>query len=153
MSIDNIPIGDPSESTLPILDPMSAMPGQSADQPAFAAPHTRPTDLVRVAVIGYGYWGPNVVRNFHGLDHCEVVSVCDKDKAVLTRASRQYPAIQMTTDFSEVLLSPQIDAVAIVTPVWTHFALAKAALENGKHVFLEKPLTSTTEQAEELIEL
>ena len=112
-----------------------------------------PADLLRVAVIGYGYWGPNVVRNLHSLENCEVVSVCDKNVAVLGRARRQYPAIQMTTDFSEILTSPQIDAVAIVTPVWTHFALAKSALENGKHVFLEKPLTSTTEQAEELIEL
>src|SRR6185503_6597860 len=87
------------------------------------------------------------------LERCEVVSVCDKNPAVLKRARRQYPGIQMTTDVSEILTSRQIDAVAIVTPVWTHFALAKAALENGKHVFLEKPLTSTTEQAEELIEL
>src|SRR5205814_198219 len=72
---------------------------------------------------------------------------------VLKRARRQYPTVQMTTDFSDILTSPDIDAVAIVTPVWTHFPLAKAALQNGKHVFLEKPLTSTTEQAEELIEL
>jgi predicted dehydrogenase len=155
MSIDNIPVADPRTSTLPILDPLSTMLGRPSEQPVSAAgePDKRPADLVRVAVIGYGYWGPNVVRNLHSLDHCEVVSVCDKNTAVLKRASRQYPAIQMTTDFAEVLSSPRIDAVAIVTPVWTHFALAKAALENGKHVFLEKPLTSTTEQAEELIEL
>src|SRR5204862_5479492 len=89
----------------------------------------------------------------HSLETCEVASVCDKNAAVLKRASHQYPAIEMTTDFAGILSSPRIDAVAIVTPVWTHFALAKAALENGKHVFLEKPLTSTTEQAEDLIEL
>jgi len=153
MSIDNIPAVDPSTSTLPMVDPLTTILAQPAEQPAFAEPDKRPADLIRVAVIGYGYWGPNVVRNLHSLEHCEVVSVCDKNTAVLERASRQYPAIQMTTDFSEVLSSPRIDAVAIVTPVWTHFALAKAALENGKHVFLEKPLTSTTEQAEELIEL
>jgi predicted dehydrogenase len=153
MSIDNIPAVDPSTSTLPMVDPLTTILAQPAEQPAFAGPDKRPADLVRVAVIGYGYWGPNVVRNLHSLEHCEVISVCDKNSTVLKRASRQYPAIQMTTDFSEVLSSPQIDAVAIVTPVWTHFALAKAALENGKHVFLEKPLTSTTEQAEELIEL
>jgi predicted dehydrogenase len=152
MSIDNIPVADRT-SALTILDPLSTMLGRPSEQPVSAEPDKRPADLVRVAVIGYGYWGPNVVRNLHGLEHCEVVSVCDKNTAVLKRASRQYPAIQMTTDFAEVLSSPQIDAVAIVTPVWTHFALAKAALENGKHVFLEKPLTSTTEQAEELIEL
>jgi predicted dehydrogenase len=153
MSIDNIPAADSGRGTLPILDPLSPMLGRPSEQPEYAEPDKRPADLVRVAVIGYGYWGPNVVRNLHSLDHCEVVSVCDKNTAVLKRASRQYPAIQMTTDFAAILSSPQIDAVAIVTPVWTHFALAKAALQNGKHVFLEKPLTSTTEQAEELIEL
>jgi predicted dehydrogenase len=113
----------------------------------------KPADLLRMAVIGYGYWGPNVVRNLHSLDNCDVVAVCDKSPAALKSASRLYPGILLTTELADVLTSPHIDAVAIVTPVWTHFALAKAALENGKHVFLEKPLTSTTEQAEELIEL
>jgi predicted dehydrogenase len=108
---------------------------------------------VRVGVIGYGYWGPNIVRNLHGLDNCELVSVCDKSTAALRRAHRLYPAIQLTTDFNEILTSPDIDAVAVVTPVWTHFELAKAALLNGKHVFVEKPFTSTSQQAEELIEL
>jgi predicted dehydrogenase len=113
----------------------------------------RPADVLRVGVVGYGYWGPNVVRNLHSLDSCELVSICDKNEAVLRRARRQYPAVQMTTDVADIITSPDIDAVAIVTPVWTHFPLAKRALENGKHVFLEKPLTSTTEQAEDLIEL
>lgn len=110
-------------------------------------------DLVRVGVIGYGYWGPNVVRNFYGLENCQVLAVCDKNSDALLRASRVYPGVHLTTDFAEILASPQIDAVAVVTPVWTHFELAKAALENGKHVFVEKPLTSTSQQAEELIEL
>ena len=82
---------------------------------------------VRVGVIGYGYWGPNIVRNLHGLEHCEVVSVCDKSPAALKRAQKSYPGVHLTTDFSDVLQSPDIDAVAIVTPVWTHFELAKAA--------------------------
>ena len=111
------------------------------------------SDVVRVGVIGYGYWGPNVVRNFHGLERCQVLTVCDKSPAALLRASRLYPAVHMTTDFTEVLTSPDIDAVAVVTPVWTHFDLARAALLNGKHVFVEKPFTSTSRQAEELIEL
>jgi predicted dehydrogenase len=153
MSIDNMPVEEPSSNPVSILDPLSSMMGQPTERPEYSQPHKSPADLVRVAVIGYGYWGPNVVRNLYSLENCEVVSVCDKNTAVLKRASRQYPAIRMTTDFAEILSSPQIDAVAIVTPVWTHFALAKSALENGKHVFLEKPLTSTTEQAEELIEL
>ncbi|MGB7220848.1 MAG: Gfo/Idh/MocA family oxidoreductase [Vicinamibacterales bacterium] len=109
--------------------------------------------VVRVGVIGYGYWGPNIVRNFHGLDNCQVVAVCDKNPASLRRAQKAYPSVQMTADFNEILTSPDIDAVAVITPVWTHFDLAKAALQNGKHVFVEKPFTSTSQQAEELIEL
>jgi len=111
------------------------------------------TDVVRVGVVGYGYWGPNVVRNLHSLDKCELVAVCDKSADALRRASRVYPGVQLTSDLSDVLTSTEIDAVAVVTPVWTHFELAKAALENGKHVFVEKPFTSTAAQAEELIEL
>ena len=108
---------------------------------------------VRVGVIGFGYWGPNIVRNFHSLEHCQVVAVCDKNASALNRAQRSYPGVQLTSDFAEILRSPDIDAVAIITPVWTHFELAKAALENGKHVFVEKPFTSTSAQAEELIEI
>jgi predicted dehydrogenase len=108
---------------------------------------------VRCGVIGYGYWGPNIVRNLHGIAGCEVVSVCDRNPAALTRAQRLYPALNLTNDSSEILHAPDIDAIAIVTPVWTHFELAKAALENGKHVFVEKPFTSTSEQAEQLVEL
>jgi predicted dehydrogenase len=115
--------------------------------------HQSPENLVRVGVIGYGYWGPNIVRNLYGLDNCRVSAVCDKSPAALRRAQRLYPHVHLTTDFSDILNSPEIDAVAIVTPVWTHFQLAKAALMNGKHVFVEKPFTSTSEQAEELIEL
>lgn len=108
---------------------------------------------LRVGVIGYGYWGPNVVRNLFGLDACAVVAVCDRNPAALQRASRAYPGLHVTTDASEVLRSPDVDAVAVVTPVWTHYDLARTALEHGKHVFVEKPFTSTSRQAEELIEL
>ena len=80
-------------------------------------------------------------------------AVCDRSPAALKRAGRAYPGVELTTDPATVLRSPDIDAVAVVTPVWTHFELAKAALENGKHVFVEKPFTSTSAQAEELIEL
>jgi predicted dehydrogenase len=123
------------------------------DIPRYGAVSDKDSNAVRVGIIGYGYWGPNIVRNFHGLDSCDVVAVCDKSPDALRRAGRAYPNIQLTTDFSEILQSPDIDAVAIVTPVWTHFDLAKAALQNGKHVFVEKPFTSTARQAEELIEL
>jgi predicted dehydrogenase len=109
--------------------------------------------MIRVGIIGYGYWGPHIARNFHGADDCEVTVICDKNPAAHKRIQRAYPSVRATCDVSEVLCSPQIDAVAVITPVWTHFELAKTALENGKHVFVEKPFTSTTAQAEELIEL
>jgi predicted dehydrogenase len=111
------------------------------------------SDLIRVGVIGYGYWGPNIVRNFVGLDDCDVVTICDKSPAALKRAHRAYPHLKLETDFDTILASPDVDAVAVITPVWTHYELAKAALLNGKHVFVEKPFTSTSAQAEELIEL
>jgi predicted dehydrogenase len=110
-------------------------------------------ETVRFGVIGYGYWGPNVVRNLHSLEGSHLVSICDQSTNALKRAKQIYPQVETTRDSASVLTSKEIDAVAIVTPVWTHYELAKKALENGKHVFVEKPLTSTVEQAEELIEL
>jgi predicted dehydrogenase len=116
-------------------------------------PAVNGSSTVRVGVIGYGYWGPNIVRNFRALDNCEVVAVCDKSAAALRRAARAQPGVHLTTDFSDVLTCSEIDVVAIVTPVWTHYELAKAALLNGKHVFVEKPFVSSSQQGEELIEL
>src|SRR5580704_19384048 len=110
-------------------------------------------NTLRMGVIGYGYWGPNIVRNFHGQDKSRVVAVCDKSSKSLDRVRHAFPDVRTTNDCKELLTSPDIDAVAVVTPVWTHFELAKTALENGKHVFVEKPFTCTTAQAEELIEL
>ena len=109
--------------------------------------------MIRIGVIGYGYWGPNIVRNLHSLDSTRVEMVCDKSPAALARVRKSYPGITTVSDPAEILTSPQIDAVAVITPVWTHYQLAKAALENGKHIFVEKPFTSSTAQAEELIEL
>src|SRR5277367_4034545 len=126
-----------------------------SDESATKIP-TRPKsseNVLKVGVIGYGYWGPNIVRNFHGQERSRVVAVCDKSPKSLQRARMAVPDIATTSDFSELLTSPDIDAIAVVTPVWTHFELAKTALENGKHVFVEKPFTCTTAQAEELIEL
>src|SRR5690349_16285477 len=110
-------------------------------------------DVLRIGVIGYGYWGPNIVRNLHGQKSSQVAMVGDKSPAALSRVRQAYPGILTVSDPCEVLRSPQIDAVAVITPVWTHYELAKAALENGKHVFVEKPFTSTAAQAEALIEL
>ena len=114
----------------------------------------RTRNVVRVGVIGYGYWGPNIVRNLQGLENCAGRGGLRQEPGgAAPRARALYPDVHLTTDFAEVLQSPDIDAVAVVTPVWTHYELAKAALENGKHVFVEKPFTSTSQQAEELIEL
>jgi predicted dehydrogenase len=109
--------------------------------------------MINVGVIGYGYWGPNVVRNFHRLSTCHLVAVCDKNPLLLDRCLASYPGLQGTKDAEEIATSPRIDAVAIVTPVSTHYELARTCLENGKHVFVEKPFTATVAQAEELIEL
>jgi predicted dehydrogenase len=106
-----------------------------------------------MGVVGYGYWGPNIVRNLYALESCEVTALCDRSPSALQRAHRTYPGVQLTTCTDELLTNPSVDAVAIVTPVWTHYELAKRALENGKHVFVEKPFTSTAAQAETLIEL
>jgi predicted dehydrogenase len=109
--------------------------------------------MLRIGVVGYGYWGPNIVRNFNGVEGAKVTSVCDANKAVLNKAGKAYPGISTTSDVNDVLAAPDIDAVAVITPVSTHFELARKALENGKHVFVEKPFTATAAQAEELVEL
>ncbi|MGB6194546.1 MAG: Gfo/Idh/MocA family oxidoreductase, partial [Terracidiphilus sp.] len=104
-------------------------------------------------MIGYGYWGPNIVRNLVNLEDSKVLAIAEISPPARLRAEKAYPGIRVTGDASEVIKSPQIDAIAVVSPVWTHYELTKAALENGKHVFVEKPFTSNTTQAQELIEL
>ncbi len=106
-----------------------------------------------VGVIGYGYWGPNIVRNFCGLEKARVVGICDKNPQSLKKVRSLYPSISVTENDDEILKSKEIDIVAIITPVSTHFELAKQALLNGKHVFVEKPFTATVAQAEELVEI
>jgi len=109
--------------------------------------------MIRVGVIGYGYWGPNIVRNLNALESGRAHMVCDKSSVALARVRKAHPGIRTVSDPAEILCSPEIDAVAVVTPVWTHYELAKKALENGKHVFVEKPFTSNSAQAKELIDL
>ena len=104
-------------------------------------------------VIGYGYWGPNVVRNLASLEDSHVSAIAEVSAAARVRAQKAYPGVKVTANTAEVISSPEIDAIAVVTPVWTHYELVKAALENGKHVFVEKPFTSNAVQGEELIEL
>src|SRR3984893_10770233 len=109
--------------------------------------------MIRFGVIGYGYWGPNIVRNLRALEGCQVVGICDQTPAARKRIEAANPGIPVHSEASELIKSPDIDAIAVITPVWTHYELTKAALENGKHVFVEKPFTSTTAQGEELINL
>src|ERR1700688_833378 len=109
--------------------------------------------MIRFGVIGYGYWGPNIVRNIRALEGCQVVGICDQTPAARKRIQAANPGVPVQSDANELIKSPEVDAIAVVTPVWTHYELTKAALENGKHVFVEKPFTSDSAQAEELIEL
>src|SRR5438128_4182562 len=106
-----------------------------------------------IGVIGCGYWGPNLLRNFAENEAAQLRLICDLDDARLAAMGRRYPAARTTNDYQNLLADSGLDAVAIVTPVATHFQIAKEALLAGKHVLVEKPLTSTARQAEELIEL
>jgi len=110
-------------------------------------------EMLNIAVVGFGYWGPNIVRNFYSAEKANVVFVCDRESKALKRVERSYPGIKTTTDYDDIVSSSEVDAIAIVTPVRTHYELARKALNNGKHVFVEKPFTSTVAQAEELLEL
>jgi predicted dehydrogenase len=109
--------------------------------------------VIRIGIIGYGYWGPVVARNFHNADGCQLAAICDASPRAQARAAKAFPGVHITADPCEIIRSPQIDAVAVVTPVWTHFNFAKAALECGKHVFVEKPLTASSAEASQLIDL
>jgi len=106
-----------------------------------------------IGVIGCGYWGPNLLRNFAENEAAQLRLICDLDDARLAAMGRRYPAARTTNDYQNLLADSGLDAVAIVTPVATHFQIAKEALLAGKHVLVEKPLTATTREAEELIEL
>jgi predicted dehydrogenase len=109
--------------------------------------------MINLGVVGYGYWGPNLVRNFNQLDQWRVKTVCELQPKRLQALRKQYPAIGTTQDYRDILGDPEIDAVALATPVSTHFELAQAALLEGKHVLVEKPMASSTEQCLRLIEL
>jgi len=109
--------------------------------------------MIKIGVIGYGYWGPNIVRNFNSIEGAKVVAVCDKDAGALHKVTKIYPDTKTYTSCDDILTSPDIDAVAVVTSVSSHYELARKALENGKHVFVEKPFTATTAQAVHLIQL
>jgi len=109
--------------------------------------------MIKTGVIGYGYWGPNIVRNFSANSDISVEKVCDLSEKRLNEVKLRYPRIKTNTDCDFILKDSKLDAVAIVTPVFTHYELAKKALQNNKHIFVEKPFTATSEQGQELIEL
>lgn len=108
--------------------------------------------MINVGVIGYGYWGPNLVRNFVACPDTQVAMVCDINAERLKKVEALYPAIRLTTSAEDLLNDPAIDAVVVATPVEHHFALAMAALQAGKHVLVEKPIASTADQAQRLID-
>jgi predicted dehydrogenase len=109
--------------------------------------------LTNIGVIGCGYWGPNLLRNFAENESAQLRWICDLDEQRLASMSRRYPMAQTTTDYRAVINDENVDAVAVVTPVATHYKIAKELLRAGKHVLLEKPLAATVREAEELCEL
>lgn len=111
------------------------------------------TKTIRTAIVGLGYWGPNLLRNFAAADNCEVGYGCDLDTARLAKFKKMYPTVTFTSSYEDVLKDASIDLVAIATPTSGHYPLAKQALEHDKHVLVEKPMTSTAAQAEELVTL
>jgi predicted dehydrogenase len=108
-------------------------------------------DPVRIAVVGLGYWGPNLVRNISEHPGAEALWVCDLREEALAAIARRYPAIGTTTSFETVLADDRVDAVVIATPVSTHYPLASRALQAGKHVFVEKPLAASSEEGADLL--
>jgi predicted dehydrogenase len=106
-----------------------------------------------IGIIGCGYWGPNLLRNFAENEAAEVRAICDLDAGRLTAIGRRYPAARTTTDYLELVNDPELHAIVIATPVATHFPIARQALQAGKHVLIEKPLTACVREAEELIDL
>jgi len=113
----------------------------------------KPTKKINLAVVGCGYWGPNLIRNLGSIPECHVKIACDRDQERLAHVRQLYPGIKTTTDYEVLINDTEIDAICIATPVWTHFELAKKSLEAGKHTFVEKPMASNVSQCRELVEL
>ena len=109
--------------------------------------------MIRFGIIGFGYWGPNVARNVMAMQEATLEMICDSDPDALKRCKAMYRHVTLTNDADAILKSKSIDVVAVVTPVATHFEIAQKALENGKHVFVEKPFTRTAKEAQTLIDL
>ena len=108
--------------------------------------------MINIGILGYGYWGPNLVRNFAETSGTAVAGVADLDSKKLELVQRRYPGVKTTTHFQDLLQDPTIDAIAVATPVSTHFELGMATLRAGKHLWLEKPMTETLLQARKLLD-
>ena len=108
--------------------------------------------MINIGVVGYGYWGPNLVRNFAETPACDLAAVSDLDAKKLEVVQKRFPAVKTTQRFQDLLDDPCIDAIAIATPVNTHFELGMAALKAGKHLWLEKPMTETSDEARQLVD-
>ncbi len=109
--------------------------------------------MLKIAVVGCGYWGPNLIRNFSSLSECRVKLVCDTDEGRLAHMKELYPAVETTTEFHRVISDVEIGAIVIATPVRFHFKMARKSLQAGKHTFIEKPMATSVKECEELIEL
>lgn len=109
--------------------------------------------MTKCALIGYGYWGPNLARNLYDSRDCDLAYICDSDEERLKKAKDKYPLVDVTAFSDTILQDKSVDAVLVATPIASHFSIAKAALENGKDVFVEKPMTNSVRDAEELIDL
>lgn len=109
--------------------------------------------MYKIGIIGYGYWGPNLLRNFMETTNATVTMVSDLRPERLAQAALRYPTLRTTLRAQDLITDPDVDAVVIATPVSTHYELARAALMAGKHVFVEKPMAATSQQCRELIEL
>ena len=109
--------------------------------------------MIRIAVIGYGYWGPNLVRNFQETQDACMAVCCDMNPQRLEQVHTKYPWVELTTEYDKVLKSPEVEAVAVATPVATHYEFARKALEHGKHVLVEKPIAASVAEAESLCDI
>ena len=111
------------------------------------------TKQINVGVVGCGYWGPNLIRNFRSLPGCNLKTMCDLSQERLQHLKMLYPEVAAETDYQRMLESSGVDAVAIATAVKYHFPMAKASLLAGKHTFIEKPMADSVEHCEELIDI
>ncbi len=109
--------------------------------------------MFNVGIVGCGYWGPNLIRNFNSLPECNVKKICDLDQKRLEHLKNLYPTVETTSKFDEIVEDEQIDAVIVAVPVKYHYEMAKKSLNAGKHTFIEKPMASSVAECKDLVEI